>query len=101
MDNASVDTIDSGVSMRNNALTNLLVGLVGFSVVATSALAFYYVRSVQTLNRLQVQTAIINRDRSLASSLAGEVLDYSKRNPAIDPILQSVGMKPGGKPAAK
>jgi hypothetical protein len=80
--------------MRNNALTQLLVGLVALSVLASSGLAFYYVRSVQALNRLQLQTAVINRNRSLVNSLAADTVEYSKRNPAIDPLLQSVGMKP-------
>lgn len=82
------------VRMQNNALTQLLVGLVVLSVLASSGLAFYYVRSVQALNRLQLQTAVINRNRSLVNALAADTVEYSKRNPAIDPLLQSVGMKP-------
>jgi hypothetical protein len=84
--------------MRNNALMNLLVALTALTVVATAGLAAYYVRSVQRLNRLQLQSAVINRNRALINSLAGEVVEYSKRNPAIDPVLQSVGLKP--KPGA-
>ena len=80
--------------MRSHALTNLLVGLTALSVVATAGLAALYVRSVQKLNRLQFQSAVINRNRTLVNSLATEVLEYSKRNPAIDPVLQSVGIKP-------
>jgi hypothetical protein len=80
--------------MRNNALTNLLAGLVVLSVVATAGLAYLYVRSVQKLNRLQFQSAVINRNRTLITSLANETLEYSKHNPAIDPILQSIGIKP-------
>jgi hypothetical protein len=80
--------------MRNNALTSLLVGLVALSVIATASLAFFYVRSVQKLNRLQFQTSVINRNRALINSLASESVEYSKRNPAIDPLLQSVGIKP-------
>jgi hypothetical protein len=86
--------------MRKNALTSLLVGLVALSVLATSGLAFLYVRSVQKLHRLQFQTAMANRNRSLINSLANDALEYSRRNPAIDPVLQSVGLKPRpGSPA--
>lgn len=87
--------------MRSNSLTNFLVGLVALGVVATSGLALYYVRSVQKLNLLQRQAAVANRNRALVNSLAAETLEYSKRNPAIDPVLQSVGLKPrqpGAKP---
>jgi hypothetical protein len=85
--------------MRNNALTNLLVGLVVLSVVATSALAIMYVRSVQKLNILQLRTSLITRNRTLLSSLAAEAVEYSKRNPEIQPVLQSVGIA-GRMPAA-
>jgi hypothetical protein len=84
--------------MRNNALTNLLVGVAALCVILTAGAAFLYVRSVRNLNRLQFQSAVINRNRALANSLANDTLEYSKRNPAIDPILQSVGLKP--KPGA-
>lgn len=93
--------------MRNNAVTQLLVGLVALSVLATSGLAFFYVRSVQKLTRLQLQNAVINRNRGLVNALASDAIEYSKRNPAIDPLLQSVGIKPraagpgGVQPAAK
>ena len=70
------------------------MGLVALSILATASLAFYYVRSVQKLNRLQFQTAIINRNRALVNALVSESVEYSKRNPAIDPILQAVGVKP-------
>ena len=80
--------------MRNSVLTKLLVGLVVLSVVGTASLAYLYVRSVQKLNRLQFQTAVINRNRSLINALANETVEYSKHNPAIDAVLQSVGIKP-------
>jgi hypothetical protein len=86
--------------LRNNAFTHLLVGLVVVVVMATSFLAFSYIRSVRKLNVLQLQTALISRNRTLANSLVNDVLEYSKRNPAVDPILQSIGAKPrAGAPA--
>lgn len=86
--------------MRNDVLTKLLVGLVVLSVLATSGLAFLYVRSVQKMNQLQRQAAFVNRNRALVNSLAAEAVEYSKRNPAIDPVLQSVRIKPKPRPAA-
>lgn len=96
LDNASGETIESGQFMRNNGFTKLLVGLLVVFVLATSALTFLYVRSVQKLNRLQLQNALIVRNRALVNSLAAESIEYSKRNPALDPVLQSVGIKPKG-----
>ena len=79
--------------MRNNAFTSLLVGLVVLSVLTTSGLALYYVRCIQRLNRLQFQNAVITRNRALLNSLASESVEYSRRNPSLDPVLQSVGIK--------
>jgi hypothetical protein len=79
--------------MRNNAFTQLLVGVTALSILATAGLAFYYVQTVRKLNYLQSQAAIINRNRTLVNALVMETVEYSKRNPAIDPILQSVNIK--------
>lgn len=87
--------------MRGNGLTNLLVGLVALTVVATAGLALYYVRCVQKLNRLQFQTAVVNRNRNVVNSLASEAVEYSKRNPAMEPVLQSVGIRPKPGPAGR
>lgn len=79
--------------MRNDALTKLLVGLVILSVLVTSGFAFLYVRSVQKMNRLQLQAALVNRNRALVNSFAAEAVEYSRRDPTIDPLLQSLGIK--------
>jgi hypothetical protein len=80
--------------MRNNAFTHLLVGLAALSIVATAGLAFYYVQTVRKLNLLQSEVANKNRNRALINALVNDTLEYSKRNPAIDPLLQSVNIKP-------
>jgi hypothetical protein len=44
---------------------------------------------------LQVQATMINNNRATINALANDVMEYSKKNQAIDPILESVGLKPG------
>ncbi len=80
--------------MRNNAFTQLLVGLTALSILATAGLAFYYVQTVRKLNLLQSQAALLNRNRTLVNALVNDTVEYSKHNPSIDPILQSVNIKP-------
>ncbi len=80
--------------MRDKTFTHLLVGLAALSIVATSGLAFYSVQKGRTLNLLQIQVAVINRNRTLLAGLVNDTVEYSKHNPAIDPILQSVNIKP-------
>jgi hypothetical protein len=80
--------------MKTNVTAMMLVVLLGFSVLATSVLAFTYIQSARKLQRLQAEAAEINRNRALLQAMANEAIEYSKRNPAIDPLLQSVGIKP-------
>jgi hypothetical protein len=42
----------------------------------------------------------VNRNRALFQALANDAIEYSKRNPAIDPILQSVGINPAAASSA-
>lgn len=54
------------------------------------------------LRKLQPQLVNIQYTQNVINGLAVELVEYSKQNPAIDPILQQVGLKPGKPaPAAK
>jgi len=37
----------------------------------------------------------MNTRLNFAQALLNDTLEYSKRNPAIDPLLQSMNLKPG------
>ena len=79
--------------MKQNPLGALLAGILLVGALASAALAVLYVNSMRDLQRLQYASTLITRNRNMANSLATEALEYSKRNPSIDPILQSVGIK--------
>ena len=79
--------------MKSNVLTNLLLGLVIAGMLATAGLALYYVQLVGVLNRLQFQAALVNRNRALLNAMAAEALEYSKRDPSLEPVLQSIRIK--------
>ncbi len=94
--------------MKNSLLmTALLVAVCAMAfVVLILAIGFEY--HYWQLRRLRPQVAQAENNRNLVNALANDALEYSKHNPAIDPILQSVGVKPGqplpaanGKPAGK
>ncbi len=76
------------------------------SVLVSMALCYRYVRSVngaQLLEdqaaHLQAQVNLANRYTAIVEAMAKDAVDYSKRNPAIDPILQQFDLKP--KPGAR
>lgn len=93
MDNATEAAKVRQFDMKRNPLGAVLVGLVLLSAVGTAFLAYAYIQSMRDLNRLQAQSAAIQRNRAVASALATDAIEYSKTHPDIDPILQSVGIK--------
>ncbi len=81
--------------MKNNQLTTILLGLLTLSALASMVLCWLYISNSRELRGIQAQIAAINNRNVGVNSLANDVLEYSKKNPAIDPLLVSVGLKPG------
>jgi hypothetical protein len=86
-------------NMKNSPLITLLLVM----VCGLSAVILLLVVAMEFRHRTarQLQPIVANNQlvQSRVNALAAETLEYSKHNPAIDPILQAVGIKPGG-PAA-
>ena len=96
------------IDMKNNPLTTVLLGVLTISALLSVGFCWRYVSNTRELRTLQTQANMINNNRTMINSLANDTVEYSKKNPAIDPILESVGLKPGksapaatSKPATK
>ena len=94
--------------MKNNGMTTILLGVLTLSALASVVLCWLYISNTRELRSLQSQANIINNNRTVINALANDIVEYSKRNKDIDPILESVGLKPGkaaptvlNKPATK
>jgi hypothetical protein len=83
--------------LQRNLFGTLLVALFLICACSTSLLVLSLISSTRKL-----QALFINRQRGLMQGLAMETIQYSKKNPAIDPILQNAGIKPkpGGRAPA-
>jgi hypothetical protein len=81
--------------MKNNQLTTILLGLLTLSALASMVLCWLYIANSRELRGIQAQIAAINNRNVGVNALINEALEYSKKNPAIDPLLVSVGLKPG------
>ena len=81
--------------MKNNPLAATLLGLLLVSTIFTTVLTYRYIASLRKLRGLQPAIVQINNNRNIMQALANDTVEYSKRNPSIDPLLQSVGLKPG------
>ena len=80
--------------MKNNSLATALAGLLLVVALLTAWFAVTFNLSYLQLRRLQTKASTYTNNRALVQTLGNELLEYGKRNPAIDPILQSVGLKP-------
>ena len=87
--------------MKNNQLTLILVILFFLTTLATGGLVLWY---NHTIHKLQEAKGRENNALILGkvfNQLIAESADYSKRNAAIEPILQSLTNRPAAKPATK
>jgi len=81
-------------------MTTVLLGLLTLSALASVVLCWLYISNTRELRGYQGQAALINNNRAVINSLANDVVEYSKKHPDIEPVLQSVGLKPGKSAAA-
>ena len=72
----------------------ILTGLLFVCAVTAGILAFLQGRNMREYRKLQGRAAYISTQRARAQAVLNEALEYSKRNPAIDPLLQALGAKP-------
>jgi hypothetical protein len=88
--------------MSKSPLNTLLLAILTVSTLASVGLCFMYISNARQFRSLNNQVAFINQRNQAIQALANDAIEYSKRNPAIDPILQSIGAKPkAGQPATK
>jgi hypothetical protein len=83
-------------AMKKDPITSLLLVLLTFCVIAIAGVSFAFVTGMRTLHIMQNESAQIARTRTVAQSLAADTIEYSKRNPAILPLLKSVGIRAAG-----
>jgi hypothetical protein len=88
-------------NMKNQRWTGLLVGLLFLSALSCAALSYVFVRSTRKLASLQVNANTINQYKAAMQALAAEAIEYSKRNPEMEPILNEIGIRTRIPPDAK
>lgn len=95
----------SPVDMKKNSSVTVLLTLLVISVLLSLGLYWLSITKERELRDLRTAAANVNSRRTLLGLLAKDAAEYSKKNPAIDPILESVGVKQpkagAAKPAAK
>jgi hypothetical protein len=79
--------------MKSNALASLLTGAVIVCALTLLWISTRYFFAMREMQKLQSQYTFMNNTRAAAQGLANDALEYSKRNPAIDPILYQYDVK--------
>jgi hypothetical protein len=94
--------------MKKNPLTAILVAVLVVSALASVVLCWAYISNTRQLRQLTTQVNAVQANERFVSALAGDALEYSKKNPAIEPILEAAGVRPlktasasASKPATK
>jgi hypothetical protein len=85
----------SPIDMKNNPLTTVLLGVLTVSALASVVLCYLFVTNTRQKNSLQSQANFIVYNRNFVGALVNDTLEYSKKNPDIDPLLESLRLKPG------
>jgi len=80
--------------MKNSPLTTLLLLALAISALASVVLCLWYSSNARELKTLQANWGAINQRQAGMESLIRELLEYSKKDPSIDPILDTVVQRP-------
>lgn len=97
--NGHAATLRRTIMKSNSSTTGLTVAL-AISLILSVIFCLQFMFRTRELRALSGQIAQINGYRTGIQQLAADCLQYSEKNPAINPVLEAVGLK-GGKTAAK
>lgn len=88
--------------MRNNQFTFILVGALFLCTLVTVLQFFRYKRALGRMPETQQNAALFQfyKDQVIAG-MVKDMMEYSTKNPAIDPLLKSYGIVVNRSTAAK
>ena len=79
--------------MKSHSFTTLLVALLLFSSLVAAVQVLRLSFATRDLRRIQSKLIENSSHLNLTQALLNDTLEYSKHNPAIDPLLQSMNFK--------
>jgi hypothetical protein len=80
--------------IRNNPLSVVLVSVLFLSALSSCWFSVWWFWGARELQGLEFQYQAMQQTSTAVQSLANEAIEYSRRNPAIDPLLQQFDLKP-------
>ncbi len=79
--------------IKSNPIGALLAFTSLFTALLAATLFFSYTREARTNQRLPVELAIANRNQALLQGLLTDAVEYGKRDPSIEQLLASMGIR--------
>ncbi len=86
--------------MKNSPLTKALLVVVVAISLWSVYLCWSFITKSRDLRQLQAQVNFFSSRQQVLQNLLAECVEYSKKNPAINPILESAGVRSTGTNAA-
>ncbi|HOW67171.1 MAG TPA: hypothetical protein P5186_02550 [Candidatus Paceibacterota bacterium] len=80
--------------MNKNALIGILMALLIVNAVASLWFSFQFGRYLGRVQGLSVVRNQITKNTSIFQALVNDTMEYSKKNPAIVPVLQNPTPRP-------
>ena len=96
LDNAGEVCRVTAIVMNKSPSTSILTGLLALSALVSLVLCYLFIQYTREFRSLQFQTSNFAVKRNVVMSLANDTIEYSKKNPAILPILQAAGVPTTG-----
>ncbi|MFO1477267.1 MAG: hypothetical protein U1F98_11510 [Verrucomicrobiota bacterium] len=92
--------------MKNDLKSTILLWVLGTSIVLSAWFGFQFFSKTRQMPPLEAEIQTYQNNHAFLNVLVGDVVEYSKRDPSIDPILIEAGVKqgktaPAAKPSAK
>jgi len=82
--------------IKSNPLAVVLVTALFLSALTASWFSMWWFLGARELQNLEYQFQSYNRISAAMQSLANDAVEYGRRNPAIDPVLNQFDLKPKG-----
>jgi hypothetical protein len=79
--------------MKSDTSTMILQGALALSLCLSAIFCIQYILMTREARLLNAQLNIVNAYRTTIQSMINDCMEYSKKNPAIDPLLKSIGAK--------
>jgi len=80
--------------MKNSPLATVLLALLACAALGSLILCYTYIRTNRELRFLKSSVGQVQMKQRGIQMLTYDLMEYSKRNPQIDPLLEKYKLKP-------